>query len=293
MHFYQRTIAKPVVCSGVGVHSGKKVTLTIKPAPPNHGIKFVRTDLPDNPSVPALFKMVVDTSLATVIGRNGVIVSTIEHLMASFAGLSIDNAIVELDSYEMPIMDGSAYHYTRLINEAGITEDDIPRYFFIIKEPIKLEENGKSVCVYPSSEFKLTCSIDFDHPLIRQQTFIYTMDEEIFTREISGARTFGFMHDYEYYKRYGLARGASMGSGIVIDKDKVINEEGLRFQDEFVRHKTLDCIGDFSLLGMPILGHIVTKKTGHAFNYAFLEEFFAQKECWETGPIHNFEEFVS
>ena len=200
---------------------------------------------------------------------------------------------MELDAYEMPILDGSASHYTRLINEAGVREEDSPRYFFIIKEPIKLEENGKSVCVYPSSEFKFTCSIDFDHPLIQQQSFSFNLDEEVFTREISGARTFGFLHDIEYLLRYGLARGATMGSGIVIDKDKILNEEGLRFKDEFVRHKILDCIGDFSLLGMPILGHIVANKSGHAFNHAFLQEFFAQKECWEAGPIHEFEELVS
>ncbi len=290
MYFRQRTLAKSVSCSGIGVHSGKEVNLTIKPAPPNHGIKFVRTDLPDNPGVPALFKMVVDTSLATVIGYNGVIVSTIEHLMASFAGLSIDNAIVELDSYEMPILDGSASEYTRLINEAGIIEDEKYRYFFIIKKPIKLEENGKSVCVYPASEFRLTCTIDFDHPLIQKQSFSFNLDEKKFTDDISGARTFGFLHDYEYMLQYGLARGATMGSGIVIDKDKIINEDGLRFRDEFVRHKTLDCIGDFSLLGMPILGHIVTSKSGHAFNYAFLQEFFARKDCWETGPIQELEE---
>ena len=277
MYFKQRTIATPVNCSGVGVHSGKKVNLTIKPAPCNHGIKFIRTDLLDCPGISAHFNMVVDTSLATVIGYEGFIVSTIEHLMASFAGLSIDNALVEIDAYEMPIMDGSAGPFTSLIKSAGIQDQDAPRYFFVVKEPIEIKKDGKMVGIYPCSSYKITCTIEYDHPLIKKQSYSVDMSDHVFEHEISRARTFGFVHEYEYLKRYGLARGVSLENVIAIDNEDVVNEEGLRYKDEFVRHKILDCIGDFSLLGMPILGHVVASKSGHAFNHAFLKKFLCSK----------------
>ena len=279
---HQRTLNKAVSCSGIGLHSGKTVQLTLKPASVNHGIKFVRKDLPDNPSIPARFNCVVDTSLATVIGSNGVIVSTIEHLMACLAGLSIDNAIVELDSYEVPVMDGSAGPFTRMILEAGIRELEAPRHFFILKEPIELEQDGKFVGAYPDDTFKITCHIDFENHLIRSQSCTIEVVDHVFEREISSARTFGFLHEVEYMKRCGLARGGSLDNAVVIDGNVILNDEGLRYQDEFVRHKLLDCIGDFSLLGMPILGHIVTRKSGHAFNHAFLKRFFNDKASWHT-----------
>lgn len=282
IHRKQKTISKPVSCSGIGVHSGKKVNLTIKPAPLNHGIKFVRIDLQGTPEIPALFNSVVDTSLATVIGRNGVIVSTIEHLMASFAGLSIDNAIVELDAYEMPIMDGSASLFTELIKKAVIRELSGPKYCFVIKKPIEVKDNGKSVGAYPSGNFKITCSIEYEHPLINKQSYSIDISDQEFENEISKARTFGFLQDFEVMKQHGLARGGSLENAVVIDKNDVLNKDGLRYDDEFVRHKVLDCMGDFSLLGMPILGHIVTHKSGHAFNHIFLREFFEQKDSWET-----------
>ena len=287
MYFKQRTVAKPVSCSGVGVHSGKKVNLTINPAPDNHGIKFIRTDLQDCPIISAHFNMVVDTSMATVIGYDGFIVSTIEHLMSCFAGLSIDNALVEIDTYEMPIMDGSAGPFTFLIKEAGIKEQDALRSFFVVKEPIELKKSGKAVGIYPCSTYKITCTIEFDHVLIKKQSYSIDVSDQVFEREICRARTFGFLHEYEYLKRYGLSRGVSLENVVVIDKHDVINDDGLRYQDEFVRHKILDCIGDFSLLGMPILGHVVLYKSGHAFNHAFLKEFFAQKESWETRTIND------
>jgi len=293
MYFKQRTVAQPVSCSGVGVHSGKKVNLTIKPAPSNHGIKFVRTDLLDCPCISAHFNMVVDTSLATVIGYEGFIVSTIEHLMASFAGLSIDNALVEIDSYEMPIMDGSAGPFASMIRSAGVRDQDAPRYFFVVKKPIELKEDGKMVGIYPCSTYKITCTIEYDHSLIKKQSYSVDLSEQVFEREISRARTYGFLHEYEYLKRYGLARGVSLDNVVVIDSKDVINKDGLRYKDEFVRHKILDCIGDFSLLGMPILGHVVVSKSGHAFNHAFLREFFSQKESWETRTINNENELPS
>ncbi len=289
MHFMQRTLAQPASCTGVGVHSGKKVNLTLKPAPINHGIQFQRTDLPDSPKISAHFNRVVDTSLATVIGSNGCIVSTIEHVMACFAGLSIDNALVELNDYEVPVMDGSAGPFTEMINNAGIVEQESPRQFFIIKKPIELQYDGKSVSIFPADTFRITCSIDFNHPLIKKQTYDFDLSDTIFESEISRARTFGFFHEFEQLQRFGLAKGGSLENVIVLDTNQIMNEDGLRYPDEFVRHKILDCLGDFSLLGMPILGHLVVNKSGHAFNHAFLEKFFDQKESWETSTILHFD----
>jgi UDP-3-O-[3-hydroxymyristoyl] N-acetylglucosamine deacetylase len=285
MIYHQRTIAEVAHCSGVGIHSGREVNLTIRPAPVNHGIKFVRRDLPDSPDIPARFNKVVDTSLATVIGYDGFIVSTIEHLMASFAGLAVDNARVEIDSYEMPIMDGSAAPFTALIKSVGIKEQEAPRFFFIVRKPIELQENGKAVGIYPSDSYRITCSIAYDHPLIQNQTLTVDMSEQDFEEEISKARTFGFLHEYEQLKRYGLARGGSLDNVVVVDQQGVLNESGLRYKDEFVRHKILDCLGDFSLLGMPLIGHIKADKSGHAFHHAFLQKFFDTKDAWETGTL--------
>ncbi len=279
---YQRTLAKPVHFSGTGVHSGKKVNLAIKPAPPNSGICFRRLDLPTSPLVKAIFSRVVDTSLATVIGENGCIVSTIEHLMACFSGLAIDNAVCELDQYEAPIMDGSAAEFTRAIRAAGIAVQDAPRMYFVLNSPIRLSEGDKSVCLYPAEQRKITCTIKFEHPVIGEQDLSLVLTEDSFEREISGARTFGFLKEVEYMKFYGLAKGGSLANSVVIDENGVINEEGLRHPDEFVRHKILDAIGDFSLLGMPIIGHIVLYKSGHQFNHRFLQKFFESKSAWET-----------
>jgi UDP-3-O-[3-hydroxymyristoyl] N-acetylglucosamine deacetylase len=286
---HQRTLGRPVSCSGVGVHSGKAVNLTLKPAPENHGIRFVRTDLPGTPQVKALFNRVVDTSLATVIGEDGCIVSTIEHLMASLAGFSIDNALVEIDAYEMPILDGSAARYAEMIRAAGAVTQSLPRCFLFLKEAIELEEDGKFVGAYPSESFSLSCTIEYDHPLIGQQNVTVTLDENVFETEIAPARTFGFLFEVEHLKRLGLARGGSLENAIVIDGETILNPGGLRFQDEFVRHKLLDCIGDFSLIGMPIIGRLVTHRSGHAFNHAFLGKFFSSKFAWTTQTLSSVE----
>lgn len=282
--FSQKTLLKPVSFSGVGVHSGKQTKITIRPAPENHGIKFRRVDLPGTQDLPALFKLVVDTSLATVLGTNGAIVSTIEHLMACFAGLGIDNALVEIDDYEVPIMDGSAKIFTRLIKEAGTTEQNAPKQCFIIKQTMGVEENDKSVIATPAACFKITCRIDFDHPLIGKQEVTFDPLENDFEKEISKARTFGFIKDIELLKKFSLGKGGSLDNAIIIDKDRILNEEGLRYPDEFVRHKLLDSLGDFSLLGMPIQGHIETNKSGHTLNHLFIKNFLENKDAWETGP---------
>ena len=280
--FIQKTISREATCSGIGVHSGQTVHVKVKPAPINHGIQFVRTDLPNRPCIPARFNKVVDTSLATVIGSDGLIISTIEHLMAAFAGMAIDNALVEVNSYEMPIMDGSAGPFAHMLKSAGVQLQDAPRCFFVINKPIELAEENKFVGIYPAHHFRITCSIEFDHPLIQSQQYSVVLTGDHFEKQIAGARTFGFLHEHEYMKKYGLGQGASLDNVVVIDEDKVLNEGGLRFPDEFVRHKLLDCIGDFSLLGLPILGHIVARRSGHAFHHAFVEKFFSQKDAWQT-----------
>lgn len=283
-YYKQITLAQNVALSGTGVHSGKRTNITIKPARENHGIKFRRVDLPGTQDIQALFKLVVDTSLATVLGTNGAIVSTIEHLMASFAGLDIDNALVEVDDYEMPIMDGSAMDFTRALTAAGTIEQDAPKHFIIVKRPIQVQDQDKSVMVLPEPCFKITCSIDFDHPLIGKQKITYDRAKNNFEQEISRARTFGFIKDLELLRKFSLGKGGSLDNAIVIDKDKILNEEGLRYPDEFVRHKLLDSLGDFSLLGMPIQGHIITHKSGHTLNHLFIKTFLENKDCWETGP---------
>jgi UDP-3-O-[3-hydroxymyristoyl] N-acetylglucosamine deacetylase len=293
MAYRQRTLAGPVHFNGPGVHSGKQVHLTIRPAPPNSGIRFQRVDLPAKPYIRAHFNRVVDTSLATVIGENGCIVSTVEHVMACLAGLGIDNAVAELDDYETPIMDGSAGVFTAAIRKTGIIDQDAPRIYFVVTSPITLQKSDKSVSLYPARTFTITCTIVFEHPAINTQTLSVELTEETFEKEISNARTFGFLEELEYLKFYGLGKGGSLENAVILDENGVINEGGLRYPDEFVRHKILDCIGDFSLLGMPILGHLVLHKSGHLFNHEFLRTFFNEKNAWETRSLKELEAMPS
>jgi UDP-3-O-[3-hydroxymyristoyl] N-acetylglucosamine deacetylase len=285
-NFYlQQTLARPVKCSGIGVHSGKQANIVIKPAPENHGIRFRRMDLPGTQDIPALFKTVVDTSLATVIGKDGAIVSTIEHLMAAFSGLSIDNALVEIDGYEMPIMDGSAKEFAQGLTSAGLVEQTAPRWYFVMTKPVRFSQQDKFVEIVPGKGFSITCTIDFDHPLIGRQEISFDPLQESFKDKISQARTFGFIQDMEYLKRFSLGRGGSLDTAIGIDKDKILNPGGLRHPDEFVRHKLLDSLGDFSLLGMPIQGHITTFKSGHALNHSFIQHLLSTRDAWDTRPV--------
>lgn len=287
IYMKQRTLAKPFSCSGIGVHSGIQVNLTIQPAPANHGIRFRRSDLADSPTIRAVFRNVVDTSLATVIGQDGVIVSTIEHLMATFSGFSIDNALVIIDGYEMPIMDGSAHAFAQGVMEAGVVELDKPRSFLAITEKIEIVEGDKRVTAVPCDHFSISCDIAFNHPMINEQSYTLDLRDNSFLEAISPARTFGFYRDIKMLKLYGLGRGVDLGTGIALTEDGIMNKDGLRFPDEFVRHKLLDCLGDFSLLGMPILAKITTNKSGHAFNHAFLESLFKNKGAWETRMLET------
>ena len=287
--YTQKTIASVAHCSDIGVHSGQTVNLIVKPAPINHGIQFVRSDLPSRPCVQARFNKVVDTSMATVLGSEGFIISTIEHLMAALTGLAIDNALVEVDSYELPIMDGSAGPFTRILKKSGIEHQNAPRCFFEIRKPIELSQGGKFVGIYPAPDYRITCMIEFDHPVIQKQEFSTIITPDNFESQIADARTFGFLQEVEYLKKFGLGQGGSLENAVIVDQTGVLNEEGLRWADEFVRHKLLDCIGDFALLGLPIKGHIVAKRSGHQFHHAFLEKLFHDKNAWQTRTFESIE----
>ncbi|MFH1076365.1 MAG: UDP-3-O-acyl-N-acetylglucosamine deacetylase [Pseudomonadota bacterium] len=283
MRIEQHTLKAPIQCSGTGLHSGNRVNLFIRPAPANHGIKFVRTDISHRPIIHAHFRQVIDTSLATTIGSEGVIISTIEHLMAAFSGMEIDNAVVEIDSFEVPIMDGSSEPFVSLFKSAGIKAQGSKRQFFVIRDGIEVWDGNKSVGVYPSNSFKITYTIDFSHPMLAEQTLSVPIEHKTFETEIGPARTFGFLNEVDLLKRNGFALGGSLENAVVIgDGELIMNKEGLRFQDEFVRHKILDFVGDLSLLGMPIIGHLIAYKSGHALNHALLEKVIKETRAWET-----------
>ena len=290
MDYKQRTLMNEVGCTGIGLHTGEKVKINLRPAPANSGIKFVRTDLKGRPEVEVRFDNVFDTTLATTIGTNGCKVSTIEHLMAAFFGLGIDNAVVELDGPEVPIMDGSAAPFVFLIKSGDIREQKSPKQFIVIKKPFKVDDGNRSVCIYPSKELKITYMIDFQHPLLRNQEYELTFSGRDFVREISTARTFGFMKDVETLKKNGFARGGSLDNAVVIDDFRIINEDGLRFDDEFVRHKILDFIGDISIVGSPIIGHFVVKKSGHFLNQQMLRKLMESKKHWKVMTFKTPEE---
>jgi len=288
--YKQRTLMNEVGCTGIGLHTGEKVKINLRPAPANSGIKFVRTDLKGHPEVEVGFDNVFDTTLATTIGTNGCKVSTIEHLMAAFFGLGIDNAVVELDGPEVPIMDGSAAPFVFLIKSGDVREQKSPKQFIVIKKPFKVDDGNRSVCIYPSKELKITYMIDFQHPLLRNQEYELTFSGRDFVREISTARTFGFMKDVETLKKNGFARGGSLDNAVVIDDFRIINEDGLRFDDEFVRHKILDFIGDISIVGSPIIGHFVVKKSGHFLNQHMLKKLMESKKHWKVMTFKTPEE---
>ncbi|HDR14737.1 MAG TPA: UDP-3-O-acyl-N-acetylglucosamine deacetylase [Desulfobacteraceae bacterium] len=287
MDHTQRTLKESVGCTGVGLHSGERVHLTIKPAASNTGIRFVRTDLPDRPSVRACFENVVDTTLATTLGVNGCRVCTVEHVLAALFGLGIDNAVIELDGAEVPIMDGSAAPFVFLLKSAGILQQSAPKNFIVIRKPFKVDDGARSVEIHPSRELKITYTIEFDHPLVRSQHFSLNFSGKDFVREISKARTFGFLKDVQMLKDNGFAKGGSLDNAVVIDDNHVLNEDGLRYKDEFVRHKILDFIGDLSVLGCPVIGHFVVNKSGHFLNHLMLREFKKATDHWKLLSVEH------
>lgn len=280
----QRTLKRSVQTTGVGLHTGKKVVLTLRPAPENTGIVYRRTDLipPVDFSVNA--KSVQDTMLCTcLINEDNVRISTVEHINAALAGLGVDNIIVEVDAPEIPIMDGSASPFVYLLLDAGIEEQNAPKKFVLIKETVRVEKEDKWAEIAPYNGFKIDFTIDFNHPAIDASSQRYQLEfsSEEFIRQISRARTFGFMRDIEYLQSQGLGLGGSLDCAIVIDDYRVLNEEGLRFEDEFVRHKMLDTIGDLYMCGHNIIGVVTAYKSGHALNNQLLQALLDNESAWE------------
>ncbi len=291
MDFKQRTLRDEVSCTGIGLHCGERVKMSLKPAPCGTGIKFMRLDLPGSPMVEARFENVKDTTLATSIGANGCKVGTIEHLMAAFYGLGIDNVLVGLDGPEIPIMDGSSAPFVFLLKSAGIKEQRAPKRFIVVKKSLKIEDGDRSISVHPSKELKISYMIDFKHPLLRNQEYELCFSGGDFVREISRARTFGFLRDVQTLKANGFARGGSLDNAVVIDDFRILNEDGLRFKDEFVRHKILDFIGDLSLIRAPVIGHFVVRKSGHFLNQQMLGKLIESKRHWKAFSFDTAEEY--
>ena len=293
MNFRQRTICDEVGCTGIGLHSGNRVKLTIKPAPADHGISFLRKDLAGQPVIHAQFENVVDTNLSTTIGNNGTRVSTVEHIMAAFFGLGIDNARVELDGPEVPIMDGSCAPFVYLLKSTGVREQKSPKEFLVIKKAFKVNDGDRSVNILPSKELKISYMIDFRHPLLRHQKYSMRFSGKDFIDDISRARTFGFMKDIKMLHENGLALGGSLDNAIVIDDFRVINEDGLRYKDEFVRHKILDFIGDLAILGRAVIGHFVVERSGHFLNQYMLRKLMDNKKYWKRLSFESPEAFAA
>ena len=279
----QRTLKTSVSVMGVGLHSGKKVTLGLRPAPANTGIVFRRVDVKPLEEIRARADLVHDTRLSTCMEQNGVHVATIEHLMSALAGLGVDNAYIDLDSAEVPIMDGSAGTFIFLLQSAGVVEQSAAKKFICVKKSVEVKLGDKWVRFDPYHGYRLTFTIDFAHPVFAdsRQHVVFELGEESYVREISRARTFGFMHDVENMRAQGLALGGSLDNAIVMDEYRVLNADGLRFEDEFVKHKVLDAIGDLYLLGHPLIGAFSGYKSGHALNNALLLALLSDEQAWE------------
>jgi len=279
----QRTLKNVIRATGVGLHTGEKVYLTLRPAAVDSGIIFRRVDLPEPVEIKASPENVGDTQLSTTLIKDGVRISTVEHLLSALAGVGIDNAYVELSAPEVPIMDGSAGPFVFLVQSAGIEEQNAPKRFIRIKRPIRVEDGDKWACFEPFDGFKVGFTIEFDHPAFRDNALRSEVDFSTtsFVREVSRARTFGFMRDIERLRERKLALGGSLDNAVVVDDYRVLNEDGLRYEDEFVKHKILDAIGDLYLLGHSLIGAFHGHKSGHAINNRLLRELLANEASWE------------
>ncbi|MEW5911353.1 MAG: UDP-3-O-acyl-N-acetylglucosamine deacetylase [Thermodesulfobacteriota bacterium] len=281
MHLHQRTLMRPVACTGIGLHSGKIINLCLRPAEPDTGVMFKRTDLPASPLIPADVHNVISTELSTTVGLDGVTVSTVEHLLSALAGLGVDNVLVEVDAPEVPVMDGSAAPFVFLMRGAGFTSQGKPRQYYRVRQEVQVSQNGKSIRVAPSDQLRVDFTIEFDHPLINQQSMEFVMDERGYDKEVSRARTFGFLSDIQRLHESGLALGGSLDNAVVLDNFTVLNDDGLRFHDEFVRHKVLDFLGDLALVGRPIIGSFSAFKSGHELNNKLFRKFLADPRAWQ------------
>lgn len=284
--YLQRTVKREIGCTSIGLHTGRKVNMKIKPAGVGEGIVFVRKDVSNYNFIRADIRNVFDTQLATTLGTNGTRVSTVEHILSAFSGMGLDNAVVEVDAPEIPIMDGSALPFVNMLKNVGTKKQGKCKKLLVIKQPVSVSDGDGKAMLLPSPEFKITYKIDFQHPLIGEQSYHVVFSDVTYEQEICAARTFGFLKDVEYLQAKGLALGGSLKNAVVLTEKKIVNKDGLRFPDEFVKHKILDAIGDLSLLGMPIIGHFVAYKSGHKLNNLLLKELLANEECREiVGPF--------
>ena len=280
----QKTLKTAIACTGVGLHSGTRVRMALKPAAAGAGIVFRRTDVPSAASdVAALWSNVVDTRLCTAIGNDaGTRIGTIEHLMAALAGAEVDNCTVELDAGEVPVMDGSAAPFVFLVECAGVVEQDAPRRAIEVLIPVAVEDEDRRIALAPAVGFAIDFAIDFDSAAISRQRRSVALEPGSFRQDVARARTFGFAHEVAQLRAAGLARGGSLDNSVVVDGDRVINEEGLRYDDEFVRHKILDCVGDLYLAGAPILGRVSAERSGHRLNNLLLRTLFDRRDAWRS-----------
>lgn len=288
----QRTIKNVIHATGVGVHTGKKVVLTLRPAPVNTGIIFRRTDLSPDVTIPAHAENVGDTTLSSCLVKDGIRISTIEHLMSALSGLSIDNVYVDVSAAEVPIMDGSSGPFVFLIQSAGIEEQNAAKHFIRIKKKITIKDGDKYVSIEPHNGFKVTFTIEFDHPLFHRDLQTATLDfsSTSFVKEVSRARTFGFLSEFEYLRAQNLALGGNLDNVIVIDDYRILNEDGLRYNNEFVKHKILDVVGDLYLLGCNLIGAFTGHKSGHALNNKLLRALTADASAWEKTTFKDIKE---
>ena len=291
----QRTLKKSISATGVGLHTGDKVKMTLLPAAPDTGIVFRRVDLPDSAEIKVQPQYVCDTRMCSALEHDGVRVATVEHLMSALAGLGIDNVIVELTASEVPIMDGSSGPFVFLLQQAGIVEQAAPKKFIRIKKTVEVHDGDKWVRFDPYFSFKIDFTIDFAHPVFEQTGNNVKTDfaDNSYIKEVSRARTFGFMHEVEALRSMGLARGGSLDNAIVLDEYRILNHDGLRYDDEFVKHKTLDAIGDLYVLGHPLLCAFTAYKSGHALNNQLLRTLMADAEAWEYATFDKAEEAPS
>ena len=280
--FRQRSLRQRALLEGVGLHSGRRVKLTLAPAPADTGITFVRADLSPQVEIPALAENVVDTVLNTSLGYGSARIGTVEHLLAALFGCGIDNARIEVEGPEVPILDGSCAPWVTLIQDAGVRELRANRRFLLLRRPVAVQDGDKRARLSPARKFTISYTIDFKHPLINEQTMKLEFSDRSFHREIARARTFGFKRDVEKMHRAGLALGGSLDNSVVVDDFHILNPDGLRYPDEFVRHKILDAVGDLSLLGMPVIGHFAAVKSGHALNHQLVRKLLADEGAFEV-----------
>ena len=284
----QRTIKCDIEFTGVALHSGRNVTVKLLPASPNTGIIFKRIDLPGNPEIPAHIDYVVDTVMCTELGIGKVRIKTVEHFLSALFGLGIDNLIVKIDGCELPAMDGSSYPFIKLLLKAGIKEFDEPKKIIKITKKIEIKKKDKTVIIEPSENLTFSFFIDYNHPLIGSQMFSFDFSTENYISEISKARTFGFLKEVELLRKNNLGLGGSLENAIVLTEDGILNPEGLRYEDEFVRHKILDAIGDLSLIGLKFIGHFIGIKSGHELNYQLAKTLLKDKSAWNFFNNKNY-----